>query len=115
MSTAIEHGATRGSRWLRERRLKAALIIAAVEGLLVVLDVIPKWVAFGVAAAVLLGYLAYARNLDGTRREIGWIAAASQAFVVLIPLLVLIVGTVALIAVGILAVLALVFLFADRR
>jgi hypothetical protein len=115
MSTAIEHGATRGSRWLRGRRLKVALWVAAIEGLLVVFDVIPKWIAFGVAAAVLVGYLFYGRELKGTRGDVAWVAAASQAFVVLIPILLVILGTLALVAVGILALLALVYLFADRR
>jgi hypothetical protein len=112
---AIEHDATKGSRWLRERRTRFALWIAVVEGALVVFHVIPRWPAIAVAGVVLALYVAYGRTLRGTRRELTWIAAASQALVVLIPILVIIVGTVALVAVGILAVLAIVFLLADRR
>ena len=43
-----------------------------------------------------------------------WIAAASQALVALIPILVIVVGTFALIAVGFIAVIALILLFTDR-
>ena len=37
----IEHGSTRFGRQLRENRLKAALVVAVVEGLLVLFDV--RW------------------------------------------------------------------------
>jgi len=47
-------------------------------------------------------------------RQAGWIAAVSQALVALVPVFVLIVGTLALILVGILAVVALVLLFSSR-
>jgi hypothetical protein len=45
---------------------------------------------------------------------VAWIAAVSQAFVMLIPILVIVVGTLALVAVGILAAFALVLLFTSR-
>ena len=112
---AIEHDASRGSRWLRENRLKLALWIALAEGILVIFHVIPKWLALAAAAAVLIAYVAYGRNTTGTRRHVAWVAAASQAVVVLIPILLIVVGTLALVAIGILAVVALVYLFADRR
>ena len=112
----IEHGQTRPGRWLRVRRLRIALAIAVIEGLLVVLDVVPWWGALVVAALALGFYLLLARNArSDVIRQAGWVAAASQTAVVLVPILVLIVGTVALVAVGVLAVVALVFLFADRR
>jgi hypothetical protein len=52
---------------------------------------------------------------SGTLRQTTWIAAASQVMVALVPLLLIVATTVAIIAVGLLAVLALVFLLADRR
>ena len=48
-------------------------------------------------------------------RQAAWIAAASQVFVALVPVLVFVVGAVALIAVGLLAAVAIVALLADRR
>lgn len=112
---AIEHDRTRGSRWLRERRLKVAMGIAIAEGVLIILHVIPKWLALVIAGVVLLAYVLYGRRVGGTRGVIGWIAAASQAVVVLIPILLIVATTLALIAVGVLAILALVYLFTDRR
>jgi hypothetical protein len=112
----IEAGSTRTGRWLRERRLRIALWIAVVEGVLLVVHALPRWPALIVAAAVLaLYFLTYRSLRSDTGRQVAWVAAASQAFVALIPVLVIIVGTVALVAVGILAVLALVFLFTERR
>jgi hypothetical protein len=111
----IEHGATRGGRWLRERRLRIAVWIAVVEGLLVVVHVIPKWLAIIVAGGVLVWYvLAGRRTTSGTTRQISWIAAASQAMLALIPVVAFFVTTVALIALGILAVVALIVLFTER-
>jgi len=49
-----------------------------------------------------------------TVRQVSWIAATSQAAVVLIPFLLILVGTFALVAVGLLAIVALVALFSDR-
>jgi hypothetical protein len=111
----IEQGATRSGRWLRERRLRIAVWIAVIEGLLVVVHVIPKWLAIIVAGGVLVWYvLAGRRSTAGTTRQISWIAAASQAMLALIPVVAFFVTTVALIALGILAVVALIVLFTEH-
>ncbi len=112
----IEHGTSRTERWLRERRLRVALWIAVTEGILIVLGVISVPIAVVVALAVLVLYFSVGSRLaSGTASQIGWIAAVSQALVMLIPVLLIIVGTVALIIVGMLAVVALVLLFSRRR
>ena len=112
----IEHGSTRGGRWLRDRRLKVALGLAIAEGLLVALDVVPAWFAIVLAIVVLAGYFGWARaSGPDWLREPGWVVAVWQAVVLLVPVLVVIVGTLALVAVGAIAILALVALFADRR
>jgi hypothetical protein len=112
---ALPRDTSRAGRWLRERRLRAALLIAVVEGALVAFDVIPWWLAVLVAAAAIAVYFWAGRQLaSDAGRQMTWIAAASQALVVLVPFLVFLVGTLALIAVGILAVIALVVLFSER-
>lgn len=112
----IEHGTTRTGRWLRVRRVRVALWIAVAEGILVVVGVIPVTVALVVAIVVVALYFwAGNRVHPDTGREIAWIAAVSQALVMLVPVLVIIIGTVALIGVAALAVVALVLLFSDRR
>jgi len=112
---AIEHGSTSTSIWLRERRFRTALWIALIEGLLVILHVIDKWAAIGVAVVILGVYFLWARGASSpTIREVSWVAAVSQAILILVPIVVAIVGTIALILVALIAVVALVALFAER-
>jgi hypothetical protein len=111
----IEHGSTSRGRWLRANRIKLALGIAVLEGLLVAVDVIPWWAAVAVAGCLIVLYLMFGRTSGSdTIRQASWVAAASQLLVVLVPVLVAIVGTLSLIAVALLAVIALIFLFSDR-
>ena len=112
----LEHGTTRTERWFRRYRTRIAVWIAVVEGILLVFGVFNRWAVLLVAVAIILGYFALVRQLRSPlAREVGWIAAASQALVALVPVLVILVGTVALIAVGVLAAVALILLFGDRR
>ena len=86
-----------------------------VEGLLVALHVVNRWVAIVIAAlALLLYFFAGRESRSHTARQASWILATSQAVVVLIPFLLIVVGTFTLIAVGILAIVALVALFSER-
>ena len=104
----IEQGTTRLGRWLRERRLRLAAWIALLEAMLVVAHVIPKLSALLAAAALFLFYVFIGRTMRSDAvRHASWIAATSQVLVALVPVL--------LIVVGILAVVALVVLFTDRR
>jgi hypothetical protein len=115
-SHVLEHRSSAGGRWLRAHRLRIALGIAVVEGLLVVLDVVDWWVALVIAAAAIVFYLAVGRDVRSySVRQASWIAAASQALVVLVPVLVVVVSWLAIVALAILAVVALLLLFADRR
>lgn len=115
-SDVVEHGSTRAGRWLRERRLRIALWIAAIEGLLIVLHQIGRWPAIIVAGAILVAYLLGGRSIKSdTAYQVMWIIAASQALVALVPLIWWFVTRVlAIIIVATLAVVALVFLFSDR-
>ena len=112
---ALEHGSSRIGRWLRARRIRIAFWIAVAEGILIVFHAISWWLAIGVAVLVVAGWFSLAHRLrSDTARQAWWIAAVSQALVALVPVLVLVVGTLALILVGLLAVLALVLLFSSR-
>jgi hypothetical protein len=111
---ALEHGSSRSGRWLRARRVRIAFWIAVAEGILVVFHAISWWAAIVIAALMLVGWFSFAHRLrSDTARQAGWILAVSQALVALVPVFVLIVGTLALIIVGILAVVALVLLFSS--
>jgi hypothetical protein len=111
----IEHRQGRFGRWLRERRVAIAVWIAVIEGLLLIVHAIPRLLTLAIALLIVVAFFWLGHRLrPGALRDVAWIAAVSQAFVMLIPILAIVVGTLAFVAVGILAVLALVLLFTSR-
>ena len=112
---AIEHGTTRWGRWLRDRRMRITLWVAAFEGLLYLFGVLHWWVA--VALAIVAGafywYVARGHKSD-TLRQVGWIFAASQLLVLCVPIALTVVKALAIGIIAILAIVALFFLFRDR-
>jgi hypothetical protein len=111
----IEHRQGRFGRWLRERRVAIAVWIAVIEGLLLIVHAIPRLLTLAIAVLIVVAFFWLGHRLrPGALRDVAWIAAVSQAFVMLIPILAIVVGTLAFVAVGILAVLALVLLFTSR-
>jgi len=113
---AIEHGSTRGGRWLRERRVRFTLWLAAIEGLLYLFHVLHWWVAVGLAVVAVAFYLYVARpNRSDAVRQVGWIFAASQLLVLVVPLALSLVKAIAIGVIALLAIAALVFLFTDRH
>ena len=112
----LEHRAGRGGRWLRRYRTRIAFAIAVVEALLLVVGAIDRWGALLIAVLVIAAYFVIRPRLASPLgRDVLWTAALSQALVALVPILVIVIGTFALIAVGIIAVVALIVLFGDRR
>jgi hypothetical protein len=102
--------------FLAERRIKIALGIAVVEGLLVVVNVIPEWAVFVVAVAATIYWWMAGRNHSSSMvRQASWILAASQIFLRVVPLFFIFFKTVAYVALAILAIVALVFLFTERE
>ena len=112
----IEQGANRLGRALRENRLRIALLVALVEGILVLVGEIPWWSVVVVAIVAVVLYVSGGRKADrGEIREISWIFAVSQVAVVLVPVLALVLTAFAVVALVIVAVVALVVLLRDRR
>ena len=96
--------------------MRIAFLIAVVEGVLVVVGAISGWAALAVAAAVVGFHFVVGRKLPSDAgRQASWTAALSQVLVALVPVFAFVVGALALLAVGILAVAALVVLLSDRR
>jgi predicted neutral ceramidase superfamily lipid hydrolase len=111
----IEHGGTRFSRRLRENRLKVALLIALVEGILVLVGEIDWWVVVLLAVGATALYVLRGRTSGRDDvRQVTWIAAVSQVAVVLVPALALVVTAFAVVALVVLALIALVVLLRDR-
>ena len=112
----VEHGSTPLGRWLRARRLRIAAWIAVVEGLLVLIHVLPRIPAIILAAAIIVFYFGFGRQVRADAvRQVSWIAATSQALMVLVPVLAALIGGLAVIALAVLAVVALVVLLQDRH
>jgi hypothetical protein len=104
-------------RWLRERRLRLALWVAVIEGLLVALTPdLTKWTVLVIGVIMLAFYIVAGRNIHwDVARQLSWIAAASQALAILVVILAFIVGLLAIVAIVAFAIIALVYLFSDAR
>jgi hypothetical protein len=115
-SGLVEHGSTPTGRWLRARRLRIAAWIAVVEGLLVLIHAVPRIPAIILAAAIVIFYFGFGRQLrPDSLRQVSWIAAMSQALVILVPVLAVLIWGVAVLALAVLAVVALFVLLQDRH
>jgi predicted membrane protein len=112
----VEHGQSRAGRWLARRRLQFALWIAVLEGIIVAVSASFSWiVALVIAVPVILLYLLYGRTADSdTGRQLSWIAGASQVFVILLAILFIVLKWIMIALIVVFALLALVFLYADR-
>ena len=111
----IEHGQSSSARWLRERRLRIALLVAFVESLLVLFSAHGwRYVLIAVIVA-LAAYWFLGRRWGGVAYEITWIAAVSQLCAVLVPVLWVLVKTLAIIVLVGLALFLLAALLLDRR
>ena len=112
----IEHGSTRFGRRLRENRLRIALLVALVEGILVLIGSIEWWIVLVLAIAAVAFYVLRGREARREEvREVSWILAVSQLAVVLVPVLALVLTAFAVVALVLIAVVALVVLLRDRR
>ena len=113
----IEAGSTRGGRWLRERRVKIALWVAVVEGLIAAFSHdIGRWTILIMAVIVLAFYVVAGRELRwDVARQVSWIAAASQVLAILVIIFAFILKLVAIVAIVAFALIALFYLFTDHR
>jgi len=102
--------------FLQERRFRISLGIAVVEGVLVVLGWIPYWAVFVVAVGSGIYWWVSGRHSSSPMvRQASWILAASQIFLVLVPVFFKLFKPFAYALVAILAIVALIFLFTERE
>jgi hypothetical protein len=102
-------------RLLESIWFKGAMLLALVEGILVAVDVIPRWVAVGIAIAILAAYFLRGRAItDPSARQALWALALAQAVVLLIPLVTWILSAAVIVVLAVIAVLLVVVLIADR-
>ena len=113
----IEAGTTRGGRWLRQRRVRIALWVAVIEGLIAAFSHdIGRWTILAMAVIVLAFYIVAGRQMKwDVARELSWIAAASQVLAILVVIFAFILKLIAIVVIVGLALVALVYLFTDYR
>ena len=113
----IDAHSSRASKWLRERRLRLALWIAILEGIVVALEHnVSEWTVLFLAIAVLAIYMFWARKISwDAGRQVAWIVASSQCLALLVVILAFLVKVFAIILVVAFALIALAYLFGDLR
>lgn len=111
----IEHGESPRARRLRANRFRFALVLAALEGILVLAGAIPWWVVVLVALGAVALYV-YVRN-EGRAElvQLAWVAAFANVLLLVVPVAAAIVTALAIVLVVVFAVAALVALARDRR
>jgi hypothetical protein len=113
---AVESGSSKTGLWLRERRTRLALWIAAVEAIVVFFSHdLTKWGVIALAVVAVLAWLGGRESRHQVVRQVLWIFAASQLLAVIAVILAWIVKGATIFAVVIFAGLGLVYLFLDRR
>jgi hypothetical protein len=110
----VEHRQSAGARWLRERRLRIALLIAFIESLLVIFSSLGWFWVVGAAAVAVALYLLGRRTGSATVHELTWVLAASQLISLIVPLLWEVVKFLAILVLVLLALFFLAILLLDR-
>ena len=112
-SHAIERGP---GGWLQHRRIRLAAWIAGAEGVVVLFSHdITKWTVIAMAVVGTIAWLGGRESRSRTVRQVLWIFAASQLLAVILVILAWIVKWAIVLAVVVLAVAGLAYLFVDRR
>ena len=114
--TAAEHERSGTAVWLEARRLKIALGLAFLEGIIVALEKdFTRWTVIIISAPIIAFYVFAGRTLGSdTGRQLSWIAAATQAFAILLCVVALLIGSFALIIAGLFAAVAVILLLGER-
>jgi hypothetical protein len=111
----LEHGESPLARRLRLSRLRLALALAALEGILVLAGAIPWWVVVLVALGAVALHLSVRSQGHAEVVQLAWIAAFANVLLLVVPVAAGIVTAVAIVLVVVFAVVALIALARDRR
>ncbi len=116
-SGVVQHGSSRTGRWLRARRTRIALWIAAVEAIIVaVFHDVSRWTVIGIAVIAVATWLLAGRgSRHDTFRQGSWIFAVSQLLAVIAAIFAFVFFWIAIVLMAVFAVIAVFFVFADRR
>jgi hypothetical protein len=113
---AMQHGSSAPGRWLQQRRIRIAAWIAAAEGLVVLFShAITKWTVIVLAIVGVIAWLGGRESRFHVVRQVLWIFAAAELLAVVLVILAWIVKWAIILAIVVLAVVGLAYLFVDRR
>lgn len=115
-NAVLEHRQGAWGRRLQRNRLKVAVGVAALEGLLVLAGAVSWWVVVLLAIGAVGVYVQVGRdhrNPDVTNAT--WVLAVSQLLVIVVPVVAAVAVALAAVLVVAFAVLALAALILDRR
>jgi hypothetical protein len=102
--------------WLKARRVRLSLWIAAVEGIIVAISHdLTKWAVVALAAAAALAWSFGRHSSSNGLRQVLWIFAASQLLALVLVLFAVLFKWLVILGLVVFAVLGLAFLFFDRR
>jgi len=112
-SHALERGP---GGWLQQRRVRLAAWIAAAEGIVVLFSHdITKWTVIVLAIVGVVGYLGGRESRFRIVRNVLWIFAAAQLLAEVLVILAWVVKWAIILAIVVLAIGGLAYLFVDRR
>ena len=112
----LEHRQRRTTRWLRENRLRIAVLVALVETGLVVSSVLAwRWAVVAAGVVFAFHFFVGRRAPYDTVRELSWAAAVSQTLPVLLPFVAIAVSALVVLGVLAAAVVVLAFVIFGRR
>jgi hypothetical protein len=102
--------------WLQHRRVRLAAWIAAAEGIVVLFSHdITRWTVIVLAIVGVVGYLGGRESRSRIVRNVLWIFAAAQLLAVVLVILAWVVKWAIILAIVVLAIGGLAYLFVDRR
>ena len=106
----------RGKSRLADTRVKIALGLAVLEGIVIVLEEdFSRITAVIIAVPIVIFHLLAGRTLESrTLRDISWTLALSQVFAVLVVILAELIDAFALVLIAVFAALALYLLWYDK-
>ncbi|HEX5469349.1 MAG TPA: hypothetical protein VFW80_09925 [Gaiellaceae bacterium] len=111
----IEHRESAAAQWMRDRRLRLALLIAFVESLVVLFSEHGWWYVVAAAVVACAAHWFVGRRKGGVLHEITWTAAVSQLLAMFVPILWEVVKILAIVVLLILGGFLLVTLLLDRK
>ena len=102
--------------WLKTRRVRLSLWIAAVEGIIVAISHdLTKWAVVALAAVGGLAWWFGRHSSSNGVRQVLWIFAASQLLALVLVLFAVLFKWLLILGLVVFAVFGLAFLFYDRR